>query len=310
MTIPRREEYIQGSDDNYRHQVVVVDSDGAEKGGSSPWKTDDDATQALLATIQTLLAAGLPAALAAGGGLKIEGVTSGVPQPGSSAQPAAVTMQNAAVAIGNGTIYPCVGLSGIVVQVIIAGTATITWEVLPDSATPYPVVGTNLGTGVTATTAAVSGLYWVPTPNVAQLQARISTWVSGAVTAIGRGYYGTPPYVISLLAQGIAGEDLVNGVLATRRGMIHLGRVTADGQIKAGAGYVDSLNINPTTATPTAGLLTVYNSLTETGEILHSEWVFAITPGHTIILNRSFGIGLYVGFDATLTNVSVDVSGY
>lgn len=83
-------------------------------------------------------------------------------------------------------------------------------------------------------------------------------------------------------------------------------RATADAQIKAGAGFIHAISVNPTTATPTAGLLTIYDSLTETGTILHSEWVFATSPGHTILLDMTFATGLYVGYDATLANVSVD----
>lgn len=86
------------------------------------------------------------------------------------------------------------------------------------------------------------------------------------------------------------------------------GRVVADGQIKASGGFVHSVSIAPITATPTAGLLTIYNSLTETGTVLYSEWIFATTPGHTVILDVPAGTGIYVGFDATLANVQVSVS--
>ncbi len=85
-------------------------------------------------------------------------------------------------------------------------------------------------------------------------------------------------------------------------------RLAAEGQIKAAAGKIYAISIAPTTASPTAGLLTVYDALTETGTILYSEWVFATTPGHTIILNGIFTTGLYVGFDATLANVSFAVT--
>ena len=40
MTTPRRDEWIQGTDDNYRRQVVVVDSDG---NVSTPPDGDDTA---------------------------------------------------------------------------------------------------------------------------------------------------------------------------------------------------------------------------------------------------------------------------
>ena len=87
-----------------------------------------------------------------------------------------------------------------------------------------------------------------------------------------------------------------------------LARVTADGQVKASAGFIHSITIAPTTATPTAGLLTIYDSLTETGTVVYSEWVFATTPGHTVTLDVPTATGIFVGYDATLANVSVTVS--
>lgn len=84
-------------------------------------------------------------------------------------------------------------------------------------------------------------------------------------------------------------------------------RVTADGQIKSTAGFVHAITITPTTATPTAGLVTVYANSAESGTVIYSEWVFATTPGHTIMINAVAGSGIYVGYDATLANVSVTV---
>ncbi len=98
------------------------------------------------------------------------------------------------------------------------------------------------------------------------------------------------------------------GAALIESGPYSVTRVTADGQIKGSAGFVHTISIAPTTATPTAGLLTVYNSLSETGTILYSEWIFATTPGHTITLDAVAGTGIYVGFDGTLANVSCSVS--
>lgn len=84
-------------------------------------------------------------------------------------------------------------------------------------------------------------------------------------------------------------------------------RLTADGQVKSKAGFLHTLSIAPTTATPTAGLLSVYDNAAETGTVIFSEWVFATTPGHTILLDVFFDNALYVGYDATLANVSVTV---
>lgn len=86
------------------------------------------------------------------------------------------------------------------------------------------------------------------------------------------------------------------------------GRVTADGQIKASAGFIHTISIAPLTATPTAGLLTIYDSTTETGTVVYAEWIFATTPGHTVTLDIPCATGIYVGFDGTLANVQVTVA--
>jgi hypothetical protein len=88
---------------------------------------------------------------------------------------------------------------------------------------------------------------------------------------------------------------------------VRYSRHTADGQVKAKAGFIHTVSIAPTTATPTAGLLSIYDSASETGTVVYSEWVFATTPGHTIILDVFCDNGIYVGYDATLANASVTV---
>lgn len=85
-------------------------------------------------------------------------------------------------------------------------------------------------------------------------------------------------------------------------------RKTADGQVKAGSGFVHTVSLAGLTDTPTPGLMTLYDSLTETGTIIYSEWVFATVVGHTVILDVPFSTGLYVGFDAALADVQVTVS--
>jgi hypothetical protein len=85
-------------------------------------------------------------------------------------------------------------------------------------------------------------------------------------------------------------------------------RVTADGQVAAKSAFLHNVSIAPTTATPTAGLLSIYDNTAESGTVVYSEWIFATTPGHTINLDVFCDKGIYVGYDATLANVSVTVS--
>lgn len=89
-------------------------------------------------------------------------------------------------------------------------------------------------------------------------------------------------------------------------------RRTSEGLVASGANrrplVLHTVSIAPLTATPTAGLLTIYDSATETGTVVYSEWIFATTPGHTILLDCVCPNGIYVGFDAALANVSVTVT--
>lgn len=96
--------------------------------------------------------------------------------------------------------------------------------------------------------------------------------------------------------------------LTVENGPYSYSRKTADGQVKATAGFVHTVTVSPLTATPTAGLLTIYDSASETGTAIYSEWIFATTPGHTVTLDVPCATGIYCGFDATLANVAVTVS--
>lgn len=85
-------------------------------------------------------------------------------------------------------------------------------------------------------------------------------------------------------------------------------RKTADGLVYSGLCNLHTVSIAPTTATPTAGLLTIYDNTAESGTIVYSEWVFATTPGHTITLDVVCRTGIYVSYDGTLANASCTVA--
>lgn len=69
-----------------------------------------------------------------------------------------------------------------------------------------------------------------------------------------------------------------------------------------------TISIAALTATPTAGLLTVYDNTAESGTAVYSEWVFATAVGHTITLDCDMYKGIYVGFDGTLANATASVT--
>ncbi len=85
-------------------------------------------------------------------------------------------------------------------------------------------------------------------------------------------------------------------------------RRTTEGVARTGIGVCHTVSISPLTATPTAGLLSIYDSTAESGTVIYSEWVFATTVGHTIILDCIVRNGIFVGFDGTLANIAVTVT--
>ncbi len=77
--------------------------------------------------------------------------------------------------------------------------------------------------------------------------------------------------------------------------------VTGDVQVKAGPGVLHSVVLNGLT---TAGDLTIYDSLTETGTViavLHIDVTTSISVQPiTFLYDLEFSTGLYFGFDGAL----------
>ena len=105
----------------------------------------------------------------------------------------------------------------------------------------------------------------------------------------------------------LAGEDIANDIMKVEERYTPR-LVTADTQIKAGAGFLHALTFSCNDAAPTAGSIIVYDSLTETGTQIFNH-TFTTTPfvPFTVIIDGSFGTGLYVGFTTT-NDVNVTVS--
>lgn len=85
--------------------------------------------------------------------------------------------------------------------------------------------------------------------------------------------------------------------------------VVATGVLSAKPGYLDTLTLAGTTASITAGLLTIYdNATTNSGTVLWQGWIYASLQPVTLHLKTQVSAGIYAKFDATLANVSVTAS--
>lgn len=95
---------------------------------------------------------------------------------------------------------------------------------------------------------------------------------------------------------------------AVELGPYSYSRKTADGQVKATAGFIHTVTISPT-GTVTAGVMTIYDNAAETGTVVLSISlpITTFTP-FSVTLDVSTANGIFVGFDATLANVQVTVS--
>jgi hypothetical protein len=113
------------------------------------------------------------------------------------------------------------------------------------------------------------------------------------------------------LSRLIAGEDQTNNVLKTEH-QYAFTRCTADTQVKASAGFIHTITIQSTDATPTAGSIIIYDNTAESGTEICRFDVKAtanvgIQSSQTIILDVVTNTGIYVGF-TTVADVAVTLS--
>lgn len=81
--------------------------------------------------------------------------------------------------------------------------------------------------------------------------------------------------------------------------------LTADDQVKAGAGVLHTVTLH-SDAAATAGTIIIYDSLTEAGTIIDSIQIpAAAVPPVTLTYDAAFSNGLYIGFTTT---ADVDVT--
>jgi len=118
------------------------------------------------------------------------------------------TFQAAVVATASGTAMSVGGLPAVAVQITGITSATITFEGTLDGTNWVAVQASNLGDGTVGTTASANGLYLIPTTGLDELRCRISTYVSGTITTIGKG-------VLSTTGMSLADVDIEVGEILT-----------------------------------------------------------------------------------------------
>lgn len=119
-------------------------------------------------------------------------------------------MQSASVAVGNGTLLPVTGYGTSVVQITGSFVGTITFEASQDGINYFSIATTQLGSGIIASTATVPGVYRSVITGMTNIRARISSYTSGSITAVGRTTNATVTSKFIQLASGTNNIGTVN----------------------------------------------------------------------------------------------------
>ena len=158
-----------------------------------------------------------------------------------------VILQDAAVATGDGTALSVQAYNGVVFDVTIADTATITFEQQTDTAWAA-IQCMNPIDGTLATTATATGTFVASCFGYQNVRARISGWTAGAVTVKARAEPNAPSMNVADVEVTSSGEvtSLLPGT-----GASNLGKAE-DAQHTSGDVGVLSLGVRADTAASTA----------------------------------------------------------
>lgn len=97
-----------------------------------------------------------------------------------------VTMQNAAVATGNGTVLTTTGYGTATLQVTGTFVGTITFEGTANGTDYVSVSANTLGATTIGTTTTGTGIFRIAVAGLTNIRARISAYTSGSITVLGR----------------------------------------------------------------------------------------------------------------------------
>lgn len=173
------------------------------------------------------------------------------------------TLQSAVGATGVGLSMPVAALAAVACQITIADTATVTFEVTVDGTNWVSLQMTNVATGTAATTATASGIYRAPVVGAKLFRANVSSWTSGAVTAVALGS------TLSFSSGGGGGESATYASAKTfsANGAVSTPAVSLTGIPFAGTGttsfpllYLNNSGATASTTLSTAGTAFGINS--------------------------------------------------
>ena len=134
---------------------------------------------------------------------------------------------------------------------------------------------------------------------MAKVQASAKTYTDGNSAVISTDINGFLKITPATL---LAGENLTVNRLFAEDNYTY-SRKVADGQVLSAPGYVHHVSIAPIGSVVSAGILTLYDSLTASGTTVYSTQLTQATAPHTINLMANMGTGFFVGFSSVVGSV-------
>lgn len=178
------------------------------------------------------------------------------------------TLQNAAAATGNGTLFDVSGYAVCVFNVTGTFSGTIVFEASSDDTNWVSLNVTQIGAGVIGTTATASGLYRASVAGIKSVRARISVYTSGSITVAARATIAdSAPKFINVNPYKLAGEDLVadRQLVEQRNNLTYISTATTT-VVKTGAGLIHRIFVQG----GTAGTIVGYDNTAASGTIIFS----------------------------------------
>lgn len=205
-----------------------------------------------------------------------------------------VTLQNAAVATGNGTAIDLSGMGGL--GIVVTGTfvGTVTFEI-QDAVGNWntALVQTNSTTSLVST-ATATGVFHRPSSGFSAFRARISAYTSGSITVTA--FAENTAYIPIIQNMGMYERlDATNDAITNYplgHSFLNIAAGTATTTVKTGAGVLEAIVFNgPATATNTT---TVYDNTAASGTVIAIPLATAIVAPTTVRYGNAFTIGLTI----------------
>lgn len=174
-----------------------------------------------------------------------------------------VVLQNAAVAVGNGTTIALSGMAAMSLSVTGTFVGTIAFEIQDPSGAWVPVLLQSMGSTTLASSTSTTGVWRAPIGGYGAFRARVSAWTSGSITVTA--FAENTDYTPAIQNVGMYETlDSNNDAVSSWEKGWNLTKVTASGVVFTGSCLVGGYLV----AASGSGVVTLYDNTAGSGETL------------------------------------------